>query len=75
MKLSEELRRLLREANPGASEMRQGCAARAERRQGRGDHEIWRSSRTGALLVVDDGMKSRHIANRVLKAAGLPKAF
>ena len=27
------------------------------------------------LLVIDDGMKSRHIANRVLKAAGLPKAF
>ena len=63
MKLSEELRRLLREA---------GCELV---RQGRGDHEIWRSSRTGALLVVDDGMKSRHIANRVLKAAGLPKAF
>ena len=34
-----------------------------------------RSPKTGALLVIDDGMKSRHIANRVLKAAGLPKAF
>ena len=63
MKLSEELRRLLRAA---------GCELV---RQGRGDHEIWRSAKTGALLVVDDGMKSKHIANRVLRAAGLPKAF
>ena len=63
MKLSEELRRLLREA---------GCELV---RHGRGDHQIWRSPKTGAMLVVDDGMKSRHIANRVLKAAGLPKAF
>ncbi len=63
MKLSEELRRLLREA---------GCEFV---RHGRGDHEIWRSPTTGAVLVVDDGMKSRHIANQVLKAAGLPKRF
>ncbi len=63
MKLSEELRRLLRQA---------GCEFV---RTGRGDHEIWRSPKTGALLVIDDGMKSRHIANQVLKAAGLPKAF
>lgn len=63
MKLSEELRRLLRDA---------GCELV---RQGRGDHEIWRSPKTGAVLVIDDGMKSRHIANRVLRAVGLPKAF
>jgi hypothetical protein len=63
VKLSEELRRLLREA---------GCEMV---RHGRGDHEIWRSPTTGAVLVVDDGMKSRHIANRILRATGLPKAF
>jgi len=63
VKLSEELRRILR---------RSGCEFV---RAGRGDHEIWRSPKTGALLVIDDGMKSRHIANQVLKAAGLPKAF
>ena len=63
MKLSEEMRRLLQEA---------GCELV---RRGRGDHEIWRSPKTGAVLVIDDGMKSRHIANRVLRAAGLPKAF
>jgi hypothetical protein len=63
VKLSEELRRVLR---------RVGCEFV---RAGRGDHEIWRSPTTGALLVIDDGMKSRHIANQVLKAAGLPKAF
>jgi HicA-like toxin of HicAB toxin-antitoxin system len=63
VKLSEELRRLLRAA---------GCEPV---RQGRGDHKIWHSPKTGAMLVIDDGMKSRHIANRVLKAAGLPKGF
>jgi hypothetical protein len=50
VKLSEELRRILRRA---------GCEFV---RAGRGDHEIWRSPTTGALLVIDDGMKSRHIA-------------
>jgi hypothetical protein len=63
VKLSDELRRMLRAA---------GCDLV---RQGRGDHEIWRSPKTGAVLVIDDGMKSRHIANRILRAAGLPKAF
>jgi hypothetical protein len=51
VKLSQELRRLLRDV---------GCELV---RQGRGDHEIWRSPKTGAALVIDDGMKSRHIAN------------
>jgi hypothetical protein len=40
VKLSEALRRLLREA---------GCEFI---RHGRGDHEIWRSPKTGAVLVV-----------------------
>ncbi len=58
-----ELKRLLRKA---------GCTFD---RQGKGDHEIWFSSRAGINFVVDSKIKSRHTANAVLKQAGLPKAF
>ncbi|MDX2221190.1 MAG: type II toxin-antitoxin system HicA family toxin [Rhodospirillaceae bacterium] len=44
-------------------------------RQGKGDHEIWSSPITQRRFPVDNGMKSRHTANAVLKQAGLPKAF
>lgn len=44
-------------------------------RQGKGDHEIWRSPLSNRLLVVDTKIKSRHSANEVLKQAGLAKAF
>lgn len=44
-------------------------------RQGRGDHEIWESPRSGIRFTVDNNIKSRHTANAVLKQAGLPKQF
>ncbi|MBW4692739.1 MAG: type II toxin-antitoxin system HicA family toxin [Lyngbya sp. HA4199-MV5] len=44
-------------------------------RHGKGDHEIWYSPITDRRFVVDSFIKSRHIANAVLKQAGLPKAF
>ncbi|HQU15456.1 MAG: hypothetical protein B7Z66_07310 [Chromatiales bacterium 21-64-14] len=44
-------------------------------RPGKGDHEIWRSPRTGLCFPVDHKIKSRHTANGVLKQAGLPKQF
>ena len=44
-------------------------------RQGKGDHEIWYSPRTGVRFPVDGNMRSRHTANLVLKQAGLKKAF
>jgi hypothetical protein len=44
-------------------------------RQGKGDHEIWRSPITGKYFPVDSNIKSRHTANEVLKQAGLPKQF
>ncbi|WP_333824363.1 type II toxin-antitoxin system HicA family toxin [Pinisolibacter sp.] len=44
-------------------------------RQGRGDHEIWRSPKSARPFTVDRSVKSRHTANAVLKQAGLPKAF
>ncbi len=44
-------------------------------RQGKGDHEIWRSPITNVNFTVDSKIKSRHTANGILKAAGLPKRF
>ena len=45
------------------------------KRQGRGDHEIWWSPRTGVRVTVDRKLNSRNTANAILKAADLPKAF
>ncbi len=45
------------------------------RRQARGDHEQWYSPINGALIIVDNKIVSRHMANEVLKQAGLPKQF
>jgi predicted RNA binding protein YcfA (HicA-like mRNA interferase family) len=44
-------------------------------RQGRGDHEIWRSPYAEKPFTVDSAIKSRHLANAVLKQAGLKKLF
>lgn len=44
-------------------------------RQGRGDHEIWWNPGTGKRFTVDGKIPSRHLANLVLKQAGLPKHF
>jgi len=45
------------------------------KRAGKGDHEIWYSPITGISFPVDHDIKSRHLANAVLKQAGLPKLF
>ncbi|MGX7744442.1 type II toxin-antitoxin system HicA family toxin [Rhodopseudomonas parapalustris] len=44
-------------------------------RQGKGDHEMWRSPISGKSFPVDSKIKSRHTANGILKQAGLPKKF
>ena len=44
-------------------------------RHGRGDHDIWRSPLVEKPFTVPAKIKSRHTANKVLKDAGLPKAF
>lgn len=44
-------------------------------RQGKGDHEIWESPINKSRFVVDSAIPSRHLANTVLKQAGLPKQF
>ncbi len=61
--LVRELRKLLREA---------GCELV---RQGKGDHEIWFSPINNKHFVVDAGLDYRHLANVVLKQAGLKKSF
>jgi HicA toxin of bacterial toxin-antitoxin, len=61
--LRRDLTRLLKEA---------GCVFV---RQGRGDHEMWYSPISKRNFTVDAGITSRHMANVVLKQAGLPKQF
>lgn len=44
-------------------------------RTGKGDHEIWRHVETGKRVTVDAKVKTRHTANKIMRDAGLPKAF
>lgn len=44
-------------------------------REGKGDHEIWYSPIAKRYFPVDSKIKSRHMANVILKQAGIPKAF
>ncbi|HLY59007.1 MAG TPA: type II toxin-antitoxin system HicA family toxin [Stellaceae bacterium] len=59
---TRELRRRLREAGF------------VFEREAKGDHEIW-SHPDGRRVTIDIGTRSRHTANKILKDAGLPKAF
>jgi len=44
-------------------------------REGKGDHEIRRSAETSKRVTIDVNCRSRHTANKILRDAGLPKAF
>jgi hypothetical protein len=44
-------------------------------RRGKGDHDIWHSPISGRRFPVDTHIRSRHMANTVLKQAGLPASF
>jgi predicted RNA binding protein YcfA (HicA-like mRNA interferase family) len=44
-------------------------------RSGKGSHEIWTDQARTRRVTVPRSTKSRHMANEVLKQAGLPKAF
>jgi predicted RNA binding protein YcfA (HicA-like mRNA interferase family) len=44
-------------------------------REGKGSHEIWYSPLTNRTFTVPANIVSRHLANTILKQAGLPKAF
>lgn len=44
-------------------------------REGKGSHEIWHSPITNRAFTVPVTIASRHLANLILKQAGLPKEF
>ena len=44
-------------------------------RRGKGDHDIWYSPLTNQSFPVDGRIKSRHIANAVMRQAGINYRF
>jgi predicted RNA binding protein YcfA (HicA-like mRNA interferase family) len=44
-------------------------------RHGKGSHDIWRNPATGKSIAIPNKIPSRHFANKILRDAGLPKAF
>jgi len=44
-------------------------------RHGKGDHDIWYSPITNKNFPVDGKIKSRHIANAVMRQSGIDKKF
>lgn len=44
-------------------------------RSGKGSHEIWHSPITGCNFTLVANCKVRHTANKILKDAGIEKAF
>jgi hypothetical protein len=61
--LYRELTKILRDA---------GCEFE---RQAGGSHEYWSSPKAPRLFAIPANISSRDLANRILKQAGLPKAF
>ena len=44
-------------------------------RRGKGDHDIWYSPLTNKHFSVDGKIKSRHIANTILKQSGIDHKY
>jgi predicted RNA binding protein YcfA (HicA-like mRNA interferase family) len=44
-------------------------------RHGKGDHDIWYSPITGNNITVDGEIRIRHVANGILKQAGINYHF
>ena len=44
-------------------------------RRGKGDHDIWYSPITNLPITVDGVIKSRHVANAIMKRAGIQFHF
>ena len=44
-------------------------------RRGKGDHDIWYSPITNLPITVDGEIKSRHVANAIMKRAGINHHF
>jgi len=44
-------------------------------RHGKGDHDIWRNPVSGRSFAVPVKLTSRHLANEILKQAGIAHKF
>jgi TPP-dependent indolepyruvate ferredoxin oxidoreductase alpha subunit len=44
-------------------------------RHGKGDHDIWYSPITGKTFPVDGEIRIRHVANGIMKQAGIRHHF
>jgi hypothetical protein len=44
-------------------------------RHGKGDHDIWHSPITGKNFPVDGEIRIRHVANVIMKQAGIDYHF
>ena len=44
-------------------------------RHGKGDHDTWHSPITGKNFSIDGKIKDRHLANLVMKQAGINHKF
>ena len=44
-------------------------------RRGKGDHDIWHSPLTKQNFPVDGKIKSRHIANAIMRQSGIAYKF
>ena len=44
-------------------------------RRGKGDHDVWYSPLTNQNFPVDSKIKSRHIANVIMKQSGVSHKF
>jgi hypothetical protein len=44
-------------------------------RRGKGDHDIWYSPQVQKNFPVDGKIKSRHVANAIMKQAGIAHKF
>ena len=44
-------------------------------RHGKGDHNIWHSPISKRYITVDNAINNRHLANKVMKQAGIIHKF
>jgi hypothetical protein len=44
-------------------------------RHGKGDHDIWHSPITNKNITVDSEIRIRHVANGIMKQAGIDYLF
>ena len=47
----------------------------AFKRRGKGDHDIWHNAHSNTTVSVDAVIKSRHMANKIMKQAGIGYKF